>query len=46
MTAPAAALGQRAFRHLRRVGEGLNSDDRARLCDLTLQPYHEARFAR
>ncbi len=38
-SAPAPARMRRAFTHLRRVGEGLNSDHRATLCDLTLRPY-------
>ena len=37
--APAPARLRRALHHLRRVGDGLHSDDRATLCDLTLRPY-------
>jgi len=46
MLAPASARLQQARRRLRYVSEGINSDDRAPLCDLTLRPYPEARSAR
>ena len=37
---------RRTLSYIRRVSEGMNSNDRARLCDVTLQPYTEARFQR
>lgn len=38
--------GRRTLIQFRRISESLNSDDRSRLCDLTLQPYGEARSNR
>ncbi|NNF68866.1 MAG: hypothetical protein HKN01_03780 [Acidimicrobiia bacterium] len=45
-SAPVSARARRIVHHLRWVGESLNSDDRARVCDQTLLHYTEARSVR
>ncbi|MEM7284905.1 MAG: hypothetical protein AAF480_01005 [Actinomycetota bacterium] len=45
-SASASARARRAITRFRRITEGMNSDDRARLCDITLQGYSEARTIR
>ena len=44
--APASKWGRRAVSQFHRIGEYINSDDRASLCELTLRPHGEARTAR
>lgn len=46
LTTSASARTRRAIVRIRRVTEGMNSDDRARLCDVTLQGFSEARSIR
>ena len=45
-SAPITTWARRTVRRLRYMGEGMNGDHRARVCDLTLRPYPEARTPR
>lgn len=45
-SAPSTAWARRAMRRVRYLTEGMNSDDRARACDIALRPYSEARSTR
>ena len=38
-SAPAPARMRRALTQFRRITEGMNADDRATLCELTLRPH-------